>query len=241
MFVRILSMVSIFLLFTGDSLPEMGKLGQPEGVVIETVPQQILNKIDPPKSKILTWEQYQKALDYGKVALEDQCQEQPEALWCSDQPLKEKTLTPWQIMNISLETKDNFRYVSDLIDIWRIHSSSVIDGKVWRGDCDDLVSTTNDMMIRNGQPRNKVWFALVNVSNRKILDHLVGIVEDADGRYWVVGDTSQQNAYPIEHLKYKVVAIARASDVKAWFDPREVKFFPVRVLENQPNIETVAL
>jgi predicted transglutaminase-like cysteine proteinase len=241
MIVRLLSLVTVLLFFTGDSLPEIGKLGQPESVVIESVPQQILNKIDPPQPRELSWEQHQKALEYGREALKDQCREQPDALWCSKQKLPEKTLTPWQIMDISLKTKDNFRYVSDLVDIWRIHSSSVLENKIWRGDCDDLVSTTNDIMIRNGQPRSKVWFALVNVNHQKILDHLVGIVEDADGRFWVVGDTSQQNAYPIEHMKYRVVAVAKASDVLVWFDPRDAKFFPERVLQNQPIVDPSTL
>lgn len=226
--------VAIALLFlTGVTMPDRETI-DPETIVKQsTTPTP---KIDPPQPKDLTWNQQQKVFDYGSAAMINQCVEQPQNLWCSEVRLSEKTLTPWQIMNISLNTKSKFRYVSDVVDIWRVFSSDVMSGNIWRGDCDDLTSTTLDMLIRDGHPRSKVWFVLVNVNNTRTLDHIVGMIEDIDGHFWIVGDTSSQNAYPLDQLKYRVVAVANGSDVKKWIDPRDTKIFPENVMQNNPVV-----
>lgn len=224
---KFLPAVLALLFLTGVAPPDAGNV-QP------TISAQIPNTIELPKPMDLTWQQQQGIFVYGSMAMADQCAAQPSNLWCSDIRLPEKTLSPWEIMNISLDTKENFVYLADVKDNWRVHSSEVLVKKTWRGDCDDLTSTTLDMLVRNGQPRNKVWFVLADVEHKSTLDHLIGMVEDADGHFWIVGDTSSQNAYPVGKLKYRIVGVASGAEPMTWVDPHTVQAFPASVMQSNP-------
>jgi predicted transglutaminase-like cysteine proteinase len=194
-------------------------------------------KIDPPKPKDLTWPEQQSVFAYGTKAIVEHCQAQPMSLWCSPVKLKENPLTAWEIMNLSLEVKENFRYLLDVNDNWRVHTSSVMTKNTWQGDCDDLAVTTLDVMIRYGLARDRAWLVLADVQHTDVLDHLIGMVQDIDGKFWIVGDTSSQNAYPVDKLKYRVVGIANMSDPSKWVDPHTVDAFPASTLQSNPIVK----
>jgi len=217
-----------FLLVVGDSPPSPKALEDSP-----TVQVTILKKIDPQPID-LSWEQQQEAFNYGLRSIAEQCKNQPTNLWCSNFKLEEKTLDAWKIMNTSLNIKSKFHYVSDTIDNWRVHSGTVLLDRDWYGDCDDLTSTSLDILVRNGQPLDKIWFLLVDVQHTSTFDHLIGMVKDDRGHFWIVGDTSSQNSYPVDQLKYRVVAVARGDHALKWEDPHLLGAFPVSTLQSNP-------
>ena len=224
---KILPAALALLFLTGVAPPAPGTNEPP------TTQQASTKQIDP-KPMDLTWQQQQNIFAYGAASMLNQCAAQPSNLWCSKVRLPERMLSPYEIMNISLDTKANFNYLADVEDNWRVHSSEVLTKQTWKGDCDDLTSTTLDMLVRNGQPRNKIWFVLADVEHKNMLDHLIGMIQDADGHFWIVGDTSSQNAYPASQMKYRIVAVANGSDPMTWVDPHTVEAFPASALQNNP-------
>jgi predicted transglutaminase-like cysteine proteinase len=165
-------------------------------------------------------------ISYGLNNVNEQCRAQPTNPWCQPKAHRTTTLDAYRLNVISRQVFKNFVYTSDVVDKWRVHSPEVIKGESWKGDCDDLASTTLDMMIRAGHPMNKLWMVIVDSSNTGYLDHMVAMAQDDDGHYWIVGDTSKRNVYPAELITYKVLAIARMDTVKFWFNPKGVGIFP---------------
>ena len=181
----------------------------------------------------LGWNDQQRIFAYGVRSIADQCAVQPAVLWCSKIELVEKTLSAYEIIDGSLKVKEKFVYTNDVVDNWRVHSRVMLEGHTWFGDCDDLTSTTLDMLIRAGQPRHKIWMVLVNTTTKGMFDHLVGMVQDDVGKFWIVGDTSSQNAYPVDRIKYRVVGVARGDQMKQWMDPRIMGVFPEKSLQSK--------
>lgn len=218
------------LLLAGAALLSLTGLAAPTAESISG--SQISLKEADPKPKDINWNQQQGVFMYGRVSIAEQCKVQPSNLWCISQPLPEKTLGAYDIIQTSLEVKSHFTYVADVVDNWRVHSSAVLMKQDWSGDCDDLTSTTLDVMIRAGQPRNKVWMVLADVMHTNVLDHLIGMVQDSEGHYWIVGDTSGQNVYPANRVKYRIVGVTRADDIMNWQDPHWVDAFPTEALQS---------
>lgn len=215
------------LLLVGAALFSLGLAPPSNEVAQQTTPKQIeLKPMD------LTWEQQQKVFLYGTLAVLDQCKAQPSVLWCNTASLPEKPLTAYDIIQLSLDAKAKFRYTSDTVDTWRVHSSEVLMKQEWYGDCDDLTSTTLDLIVRAGHPRSKVWMVLADVEHKGMLDHLIGMVQDIDGHYWIIGDTSAQNAYPASRVKYRIVGTARGDHMTLWEDPHVVGAFPADALQS---------
>lgn len=221
------------LSLTGVAPPVISK--PPSPTISTPQPIAILNKIEQ-QPKDLGWTDQQGVFSYGTQAIDDQCKAQPVDLWCGNAPLREKVLTAWEIAQISIETKTNFVYKSDVTDNWRVHSSQVMDKKMWFGDCDDLASTTLDMLIRAGQPRNRAWLVLADVEHKASLDHLVAMVQDDAGHFWIVGDTAAQTFYPADRSKYRWVAVARMDNARAWQDPHFVGAFAAVNLQSKAII-----
>lgn len=90
------------------------------------------------------------------------------------------------------QARRNFTYVSDgVFDTWRSHKADVLAGRPWEGDCDDLCSTTLDLMTSDGLLLELTWRLFVSSAYDGQVDHMVGAVRDAEGGFWVVGDTFQ--------------------------------------------------
>jgi len=84
-----------------------------------------------------------------------------------------------------------------------------------------------DILIRAGQPRNRVWLVLADVQHNGPFDHLVAMVQDVDGHFWIVGDTSAQNAYPADRIKYRIAGTARGDHMNVWEAPSTSGAFPI--------------
>lgn len=184
------------------------------------------------KPQDITLDQQQSIFKYAREAVEDQCKVQPAVPWCNPGKLPHKTLSAYEIVDRSLEAKSTFNYLADVEDTWRDHSYEASSKLGWYGDCDDLTSTTLSMLVRAGQPRNKIWMVLADVYHKTIIDHLVGMVQDKDGKFWIVGDTSRQNAYPASRVEYRIVGVARGDHMTVWEDPHAVGAFPTTALQS---------
>ena len=178
----------------------------------------------------LTPAQSIRQLIYSSDRLADQCAEQATALWCAGYRVYQDAMTEATIRDMDARVRKGFTYVSDVKDTWRIHSTAVMTHQPWQGDCDDLASTTLDVMARHGQPLDKMWLVIVasqagaKISGR--LDHLVAVVEDNAGEFWVVGDTSGK-VTPLAEMAYRPLTFAAMSDMQ-WHDAEAQDAFAQR-------------
>ena len=164
---------------------------------------------------------------YGDQALSTECQRESWLGWC-DKPLPQlqtRALPISQISRISHAVQNGYVYKSDVVDSWNSFSASQLAGITWYGDCDDLTSTTLDMLFRSGQPLNKMWMLLNDVESHGILDHIVGVVQASDGKYYIVGDTSPTNVYPLAHFKYSPRGVVRLDQRHKWVSALDSPLF----------------
>lgn len=166
----------------------------------------------------LTDRETNRQIHYGEDSSLEQCQAQPNIMWCKGYDEFHQPLTEETIKTADSRVRDDFTYSSDIIDTWRVHSHEVMNTRAWAGDCDDLATTALDMLARQGQPLDRMWLVLVaakqssKVSGR--LDHLIAIVEDDQGRFWIVGDTSEVTV-ELKFMKYRPLAYMSTND-RVW-------------------------
>ena len=156
--------------------------------------------------------------EYGTRKAKEQCISQPSLPWCQRNHQK-IALEGYEIIYHSLEIKSSFSYEREKEDVWKSSLDLIKDNEKWKGDCDDLTSTTLHQLGLEGQPLDRMWFVLVAVKPSKIFDHMIGLVQDRDGKYWIVGDANRKNFYPPEEIKYEVRAIARLDQLDRWERP----------------------
>lgn len=182
-----------------------------------------------PKTTIQTTpEEIQGTVNYGKAKIEEQCERASWTPWCLEgnkQPLATKRLSYAKAHEISLSVQKGYVYTADPVDNWNSYSALHVRHETWYGDCDDLTSTTLDMLHRAGQPLDKMWMLLNNVRSRGTLDHVVGVIQTSDGRYYVVGDTDARSMYPIEKMTFSPRALARMDNPGVWVPADEHQMF----------------
>lgn len=99
--------------------------------------------------------------------------------------------------------RDGFTYEGDgALDTWRSHAADVLNGRRWRGDCDDLVSTVLDLLGRRGVPLDQRFRLLVDSDHSGGVNHMIGAVLTAEGAPLIVGDTYGA-AYLCTSLKHR--------------------------------------
>lgn len=165
---------------------------------------------------------------YGEDRLRDMCTRQPENAWCpgGNRTKQTKLLESDKIRNLSNWSYDHFEYTRDVEDTWNVNSEFVRAELEWFGDCDDITSTTLHIIHEEGQNLGSMWMLLVNSKGSGLLDHVVGVVMDVNGKYWVVGDTSKvRNNYPLEELAHRPMAIARMDNPYKWIPVTESTVF----------------
>lgn len=165
--------------------------------------------------------------NYGDQALSTECDRESWLGWC-DKPLAQfrtRTLSVSQASNISHAVQNGYVYKADTVDSWNSFSASQLAGITWYGDCDDLTSTTLDMLYRSGQPLNKMWMLLNDVESHGVLDHIVGVIQASDGKYYVVGDTSTENFYPLADFKYSPRGVVRLDQRHNWVSALQSPLF----------------
>ena len=126
-------------------------------------------------------------------------------------------LNSQEIRRIDSMARKNFTYVAEEEDLWRSFADKVIQSKKWQGDCDDLASTTIDLLHRAGAPKNSLTRAIVGTYGSKTPDHMIAFAEDDKGRQWVVGDTFGP-AYPRKDMTHRLIKISPIHMGRSWKD-----------------------
>src|SRR5689334_393010 len=93
------------------------------------------------------------------------------------------------IRAVDARTRDRFTYLAETVDNWRSHADAVLEGVSWSGDCDDLASTTLDLLGRQGVAAVDRYRLVVSSAGTKKPDHMVACVRAKDGAFLIVGDT----------------------------------------------------
>jgi predicted transglutaminase-like cysteine proteinase len=226
---RIIALASLSLLTQACVQHNVAKAPEATG-------QQTINplKLYHPKTSLEDLDQRTAAEinGYADKALDAQCERESFAPWCNAANAKQIThrLTPVELQNISHNVFNHFVYKSDAVDSWDDYVAIVDRGQIFYGDCDDITSTTLNALERAGQPLNKMWMMLVNVESHGDLDHIIGVIQDSNGTYWVVGDTNPTNAYPLARLTYSPRAMVRLDQRHKWMSALEAP-----VLQNYPE------
>lgn len=128
-----------------------------------------------------------------------------------------------QIRDVDLRARAKFSYLADPpgYDNWRSHAADVEAGRAWQGDCDDLASTTLDLLGRAGLPLGQLYRLCVTspqaTNGPGVDDHQIGCVWDDAGAAWIVGDTYGE-AYPAKDCPHRTVRYQSLDDIFTWRD-----------------------
>lgn len=109
------------------------------------------------------------------------------------------------------DARRNFTYRAEPGDSWRSHAEDVRAARKWAGDCDDLASTALDLMGIAGLALEDRYRLVVKSVNGY---HMVGCAVDAEGQFWIVGDTFRA-CYPASLMAHKPVEYNRLSEAGA--------------------------
>lgn len=104
---------------------------------------------------------------------------------------------------------------------WRSYGDDILAGKSWQGDCTDLASSVLDLAGRRGAPLDKRYRLLVSVAGTDVPDHMVGVMVDDAGSWWIVGDTFEGTIgpYPATRLAYRPCEYNRLDEIDANYQP----------------------
>lgn len=95
----------------------------------------------------------------------------------------------------------------------RIHD--VLNARVWRGDCDDLVATALDLLASRDVPSAHQFEILVSTVGGDVADHIVGAVLSSDHRFMIVGD-AYRPAHGSKIMAYRPLRHRRMSEPETW-------------------------
>lgn len=126
-----------------------------------------------------------------------------------------------EIKRLDRLARKNFTYVKDPDgrDEWTSHAEDVLAGRPWKGDCDDLASTVMDLIYQAKVALPHAMRRLmVSTTGGDIVDHMVGMIQDRDGKTWIIGDTFGP-CYRWHECKHKVLGVA-PGDSTQWFKPK---------------------
>jgi len=131
-----------------------------------------------------------------------------------------------QLYLVDLQARKRYTYKKDPVgqDRWRSHHKEVLANAHWEDDCDSLASTVANLLMMEGQPANKLWFAHVDTNDRDEipLDHMIAFAECREGKLWVIGDTFGPR-YPAETMKHQLVKACNLKNILAWFHCHDVR------------------
>ena len=119
-----------------------------------------------------------------------------------------------QIRSIDAGARLHFTYRPDgSRDLWRSHADAVLSGRAWAGDCDDLASTVLDLLGRAGLALEKRYRLAASTRGTETVDHLIAAAMDANGGFWIVGDTFGP-AYPAGRCRHRLIEYQNLAEVR---------------------------
>lgn len=117
--------------------------------------------------------------------------------------------------------RKKFTYKNDPkgTDRWRSFSKDVLAGKYWQGDCDDLASTTLDILAQQnpGIDLSKLYRFCVKSPDcppKVPYDHMVAGAVTDKGLY-IIGDTFG-SPVPVKSSKHKISRYSKLSEGITW-------------------------
>lgn len=122
-------------------------------------------------------------------------------------------------------------------DEWKSFDKESAEGQQWQGDCDDLTLTTIEAAVRMGVSETRLYRALVAVQKtegrqtKTVMGHMVGVYEDTNGKFWVIGDTDGKKLMTSLDSYQGIKYVSPVALGKEWF--------PVRQLGNFPRLNTI--
>lgn len=125
------------------------------------------------------------------------------------------------IIKIDKLVRSKFTYKLDDGDHWRSFAKEVKAGKEWQGDCDDLATTTIQMLSEQGVKSTSLARACVSSTNGKKIDHMIAFCKDDKGIIWVIGDTFG-SAYRLDSMKHRPIFISLVSEGIKWVEVRSI-------------------
>lgn len=125
----------------------------------------------------------------------------------------------WQRMyQLDMLARQHYTYKHDPVnnDEWHSYHKDVLAGRAWADDCDSLSSTVINLMLLEGHPLEKSWFAHVDSSHSGHVDHMIALAMDDNGVMFVVGDTFGP-CYPTSAMKHTLLKFCRLTNIQAWY------------------------
>lgn len=140
----------------------------------------------------------------------EQCSAQPNVPWCrGDLQVQGRIPTEADIKTNERFVRRNFTDVTEVgPDIFRSHYDTIQGEAAWSGDCDDLVSTVLENLVEAGFDATRMRRVAVSIHRDGVPDHMVGLVEDSQGRTWVVGDINEDGVYPLRNMRYDIMLVS---------------------------------
>jgi len=91
-------------------------------------------------------------------------------------------------------------------DTWKDWSQVILDNPSIRiyDDCDGLACTVASLLYKKGATNVS---RLMVGSEGPTVDHMVAMVEDDNGQFWIVGDTWNLDIIPLEKCPHKILHI----------------------------------
>ncbi|HKU53924.1 MAG TPA: hypothetical protein VJP60_01055 [Rhizomicrobium sp.] len=117
------------------------------------------------------------------------------------------------IRAVDARARSRFLYRAESIDNWRSHADAVLKGEAWFGDCDDLASTTLDLLGRDGVAADDRYRLVVSSTGAKKPDHMVACVRADDGAFLIVGDTFKP-AYAAAAMRHRGIFYNRLNETQ---------------------------
>lgn len=122
-------------------------------------------------------------------------------------PRGPRPLSAARIYAVDRQARAQFHYRQPSLYPVRDYSIEAAARRPWEGNCTNLAVTAVALAKGAGAPPGTTYLALV-LDFVRHGQHAVGVVQDDQGRRWVVGDTFAQ-AYPLPSMRHKLVRLYR--------------------------------
>lgn len=93
------------------------------------------------------------------------------------------------IKEINWIVKSKFIQIDEIDDDWNNGVENIVDNKIYRGDCEDLVLTSLFIANKTGIPKDKLYKIITKSDGSNVANHMLAGYKDPKGFMWIFGDT----------------------------------------------------
>lgn len=142
------------------------------------------------------------------------CAAQPDLPWCSAAPKGSYDPDLAQLIKVEKLARARFTYRPDDVNVWSSSRGDVEAGRDWYDDCDGMTTTVLDMLAHEGVRSGDLGRLILETGED--VKHMVGVVQTADGRRYIVGDVNADAPYPVEDLSMPVLYESNSANGVVW-------------------------